>query len=122
MELTKKEKEIFKNLKKYAQVGIDILMPYPLAFVRKLEALPDDQFDFSFDVAEGYGDRITDAIQDLREFIDHIDDVLHGLEYHKEREQEKEEVKANPPVATITFSNGDTLRKTNHKSRDIWTQ
>ena len=122
MELTKKEQEVFKNLKKYAQVGIDILMPYPLAFVRKLEALPDDQFDFSFDVAEGYGDGITDAIQDLREFIDHIDDVLHGLEYHKEREQEKEELKANPPVPTITFSNGDTLTKTNHKTRDIWTQ
>jgi len=110
MELTKKEKDLFKSLKKRAQVAIDILEPYPLRFIRKLEALPPEKFEFSFDVAEGYGDGIIDAIKDLREFIDHLDDVLHGLEYWKEREQEKEELKRNPPIPTITFS--DNLPQT----------
>ena len=93
MELTKKEKDLFKSLKKRAQVAIDVLLPYPLAFVRKLESLPDEQFEFSYDVANFYADGITNAMQDLGQFVEHIDDVLSGLEFCKELELEKQEIR-----------------------------
>ena len=98
------------------------LEPYPLAFIRKLEALPKEEFEDSFDVAEGYADGIKDGIKDLENFLGHMHDVLDGLEAYKESEREKEEMKANPPVPTMTFSNGDILRRTINKTRDIWTQ
>ena len=117
--LTREQKKLFLLMIKRAEEGIKLLDPLPLQMIRKMEALPDKEFDESFELVEGYEDDLKSAIKDLKSFSENISSVLNA---ERKRKEEEEELKANPPVATITFSNGDTLTKTNHKTRDIWTQ